>query len=130
MEFDTYTRAVELASTGDWMGATKLIYKEQPKETKYLDKYQKNFKDIARFEAKKVAVHRFKTEDFMDPGLIWNRNKTLIFYGPSGFGKTQYVKTLFKNPLLVRHIDKLKSFCPMTHDGIAGCMYYPVSLMT
>lgn len=129
MEFDTYTRAVQLASSGDWMGATRLIYKEQPKETKFLDKFELNFKKIAAFEAKAVAVHRFLPQDFISTNLRWNKMKTLIVYGPSGYGKTQYVKTLFKNPLIVSHIDKLKKFCPVTHDGIAGILHPVYSMI-
>lgn len=43
---------------------------------------------------------------------------SVILCGPTNIGKTQYAKTLFENPLLIRHIDKLKSFNPLYHGGI------------
>ena len=44
-------------------------------------------------------------------------DRSTLFCGPSGFGKTQFALAHFKNPLLVRHIDKLKNLHP-DHDGI------------
>ena len=44
--------------------------------------------------------------------------KVLILQGKPNEGKTQYAKTFFKKPLMVRHPDKLKSYDENTHDGI------------
>lgn len=41
-----------------------------------------------------------------------------ILVGPSGIGKTQFAKTLFPNPLLIRHVDKLKLYNDNYHGGI------------
>jgi len=44
-------------------------------------------------------------------------DKPVLLWGGSGFGKTQFAISHFTNPLLVRHIDKLKTLNP-DHDGI------------
>lgn len=44
--------------------------------------------------------------------------KALVLKGKPNGGKTKYAKTFFKNPLLVRHPDKLKQFDELAHDGI------------
>lgn len=50
--------------------------------------------------------------------IRWKRNKhSLWLKGPTNTGKTEYAKSLFSRPLLVRHIDDLKKLKP-THDGI------------
>lgn len=51
-----------------------------------------------------------------EPSSNWR--KCLWFKGPSGIGKTQFACSLIDNPLFVRHIDQLKSFCPASHGGI------------
>lgn len=53
------------------------------------------------------------------PGIDgWHRKlHTLWLHGPSGIGKTQYAKSLFNNPLIVRHMDQLKQLRD-TNDGI------------
>jgi Geminivirus Rep catalytic domain len=42
---------------------------------------------------------------------------TLVLLGPSGFGKTEFAKAIFANPLFVRHTEQLKNL-ELTHDGI------------
>jgi len=42
----------------------------------------------------------------------------MIFWGPSGFGKTQFALAHFKNPLFVTHLDELSRFNKAVHDGI------------
>lgn len=54
------------------------------------------------------------------PGTLaeWNRKLwTLWLLGPSGYGKTELALSLFKNALLVSHMDQLKDLRP-EHDGI------------
>jgi len=44
-------------------------------------------------------------------------DKPVLLWGGSGFGKTQFAISHFTNPLVCRHIDKLKTLNP-DHDGI------------
>jgi len=44
-------------------------------------------------------------------------SKSVLITGRSGTGKTQFALAHFKNPLLVSHVDKLKTLTP-DHDGI------------
>lgn len=97
-----YTRKAYIAK--HWDVLTKMITNhkrimreianEKPKFTK------ENFKKVP--EAEK---HDFS-------------KKVMILRGKPNKGKTQYAKTFFKKPLIVRHPDKLKSFDENTHDGI------------
>lgn len=43
---------------------------------------------------------------------------SLILWGESGIGKTQFAKALLPGALLASHIDDLRSFDPGTHNGI------------
>lgn len=62
--------------------------------------------------------HRYQPSDFECPMLTEDDKKlAILLWGPSGFGKTQYALTQFKNPLLIRHMDKLKELTPL-HDGL------------
>lgn len=47
-----------------------------------------------------------------------SKTPCLILHGLSCAGKTEYANTFFKNPITCRHIDKLKEFDPLVHDGI------------
>lgn len=51
-----------------------------------------------------------------DPEVF--NTKSLIAWGPPGIGKTQWAKAHFRCPLLVNHMDVLKSFKQGVHDGI------------
>lgn len=60
----------------------------------------------------KVTTHDFSLRH-------GNRKKQcLILQGKSNTGKTKLAKARFNKPLVVRHIDKLKKFDPLRHDGI------------
>jgi len=65
----------------------------------------------------KVPVFKCKyaLTDFNVPPL--DLSKPCFLSGLSNSGKTQYALAHFKNPLFVRHIDKLKQLGP-DHDGI------------
>jgi len=56
------------------------------------------------------------------PGASWSLDcgsfRALVLHGPTNTGKTQCALHQFDNPLLVRHLDKLREFRAGFHDGI------------
>lgn len=76
------------------------------------DRVEKNF-------AKKMAPPK-EIKTFHGPWK-WpylENIQSVALVGPSNIGKTQFAKSHFRNPLMVRHMDKLKEFDAMVHDGI------------
>jgi hypothetical protein len=73
---------------------------------------------IARLKVSETYVetrYRFKTLLSM---ARWNRTKYALWLrGPTGLGKTEYAKTLFSKPLMIRDMEDLKKLHD-THDGI------------
>lgn len=49
---------------------------------------------------------------------VGEKKRCLVLQGESNLGKTKLAKARFKKPLVVRHMDKLKVFDPLRHDGI------------
>ncbi len=64
---------------------------------------------------KSVYVSKYKLEDFNRPPLIIN--KSTLICGDTNCGKSHFAAAHFKNPLFVRHIDKLSVLSP-DNDGI------------
>lgn len=122
MLFDVEARARDLAMVGKVEEALILIGNEAPKEIKFLDRWEKNLKRWARmFNSRAKPKHKFSSDKFRAPEELeaWDSTREcLVLTGSTGTGKTQFAKSLFKNPLIVRHIDKLKVFDPWRHDGI------------
>ncbi len=59
----------------------------------------------------------YKLDSFdWDPITDWD--KSVILWGESQIGKTQFALAHFAHPLMVSHLDKLTTFDPKTHDGI------------
>lgn len=65
--------------------------------------------------------NRYKDFEVNSEIIDWLQNHmhktTLVLLGPSGFGKTEFAKSIFNNPLLVRHTEQLKNL-EHNHDGI------------
>lgn len=82
--------------------------------------YARNYRAIQHirdmFKPGKEVKYSFK--DFRIAPQQFIPNVCLVFVGPTGVGKTQYAKSHFLTPLLVRHIDDLKCFDVDVHDGI------------
>lgn len=60
--------------------------------------------------------HIYDLGMFKAPPLEWT-NKAILLWGATNTGKTQFALANFKNPLLVRHLDKLAELSP-ENDGI------------
>ncbi len=59
----------------------------------------------------------YKLESFdWDPITDWS--KSIILWGESQIGKTQFALAHFTKPLMVSHVDQLGSFDASIHDGI------------
>jgi len=64
-----------------------------------------------------IVKAKFELKDFtFKPIIDWNTSH--IFWGASGIGKTQFALAHFNKPLLVSHIDDLKTYNPEIHDGV------------
>lgn len=62
--------------------------------------------------------HEHTIDQFLIPAKEFPKDRrALHFWGPHAMGKTDYALAHFENPLLVRHVDKLKKLTP-DHDGI------------
>jgi len=82
--------------------------------------------DFLRFgESMERNLKRSKSETFVPTheiasfnrvGLVFER-KAVLLWGPSNTGKTSYALAHFKKPLLVSHVDVLKTLSP-DNDGI------------
>lgn len=119
MKFNIFQCAKELAKTGKWKEALIYVLEKAPQEIKYLEKWEHNFKAVAKLFTQKTQKTLYNKEDFVNCQHIKHRpGRCMVISGKSGWGKTQYAKTLFNNPLIVRHIDKLKRFNEIEHDGI------------
>ena len=59
----------------------------------------------------------YGTDEFTIP-LIEDWSKSLLFWGESGIGKTQFALAHFKRPLFVSQLDELARFDRRVHDGI------------
>ena len=83
-------------------------------------KYPAAAKDAIGVYSNRGAKKKYGPEDFNELPPSWETLTTtsVILIGPPGIGKTQWAKTWFQNPLLVRHIDTLHRFQEGTHDGI------------
>lgn len=94
-------------------GATKRqIFEEHP--SSYL-RYRSNILKTCE-DFKPPYESQYQLVDFDIPSL--DLSLPHLLYGPTGTGKTQYALAHFAHPLLVRHLDTLRSFEPGVHDGI------------
>lgn len=76
---------------------------------------------------------RYTLEQFCHPPLTFPLNKVTLVYGPTGTGKTSFVKAHFKNPLFIRHVDLLRNYRPFTFDAIIfddySCAHCPFTFV-
>lgn len=95
----------------------EILCAKRPRE--YLLNYDKLFSTLKRLKPVAAPV-LFDFKDFntelLDETTL--HEKAVLFYGPTGIGKTRFALAHFQKPLLVRHLDELKKFSPGYHDGI------------
>lgn len=74
------------------------------------------FHKLVQRRKRTKAIKEFVPDDFRFPKP--DNLRVMFIYGPKGSGKTEWAKTWFENPLVVRTIDELKAFEENFHDGI------------
>jgi len=72
---------------------------------------------VKRVLQRKKMVKEFTLEDFpkWEPIVEWDRS--VILWGESGIGKTEFAKAHFENALIITRVGDLKELCE-EHDGI------------
>jgi len=82
--------------------------------------YARNYRAIQHIRDmhKPPCLVKYTFKDFKAPPQKFPTNKCLVFIGPTQIGKTQFAKSHFNTPLMVRHKDDLKLFDADIHDGI------------
>lgn len=111
----TNTLFQQALEQGSFKAAMKYI--EENDITTYIYHYKKLF---AFFENKFAEgdKSKFKPEDFVRPLYNIPIHKTLVFIGPTGFGKTQFALAHFNNPLRVTNKQDWIRFREGYTDGI------------
>lgn len=61
---------------------------------------------------------KYDITKFIEPKKMFEKNKTLLFVGPTGIGKTQFALAHFAAPVLIRCQQDWNKFNKNTHDGI------------
>lgn len=109
-----YDNVVQLAEEGKLSEA----YKALPNRDKVLHGSQVRI-NLEQMTTEIIPINEEYTFHPI-PGIDrWNRTHFAAWInGETNTGKTEYAKTLFKNPHLISHIDQLKQFKAGIHDGI------------
>jgi len=82
-------------------------------------RYSKGILEYKKQVAEPEEHKSFEMSSFPWPELDAQLfNKSVVLYGPAGIGKTEFARAHFKNPLEVTHVDDLKKFDAIEHDGI------------
>lgn len=80
------------------------------------DRIRSNLSSLATHDAPEHKEYIFRPIPRIEE---WQKDQHACWIlGPSGTGKTEYAKSMFDHPLVVRHIDALKNFKPGHHDVI------------
>ena len=100
---------------GSFKAAMKFIEKEDL--TTFIYQYKKifNFFENKFANGDKTA---YAEEDFLRPFYTFPPDKTLVFVGPTGFGKTQFALSHFLHPLRVTNKQDWNRFREGITDGI------------
>lgn len=105
----TYSEALDAPTVRDGI---RIIKEKRPRDfCLHGEAIERNLKNARRSN----YVHAYAMEDFsIGPQPL---TKSVLICGPSNTGKTHYACAYFVNPLVVSHMDTLRSLSP-DHDGI------------
>ena len=119
---------IKLAKEGRIAEALDVLERERPKAyMKSRSAYEKSFRDISMVS--RGAIKRFDMSQYILPvGLeeslkaAIEGRKTIYLTGPSGTGKSQFIKTFLDDqgfrPLIINNVDSLSKFKENLYDSI------------
>lgn len=83
-------------------------------------RYRSSFQAYRALKQRPSVTPSFEISTFPQTwsSLTLDWTKTLIFWGDSGIGKTEFACALLPGALMVSHMDDLKHFDPEYHSGI------------
>lgn len=106
----TYAEVIQASTPKEGL---EILKAKRPRD--YVMHYDTIERHLKRQKVEK-RVRKYNADDFNHPLLTFE--KSILLCGPTGYGKTQFALAHFENPLLVRQIDRLKTFDAAVHDGI------------
>jgi len=89
--------------------ALSVIQQHNPKEY-VLHRSQIHNNLQAHFHVTPIYKPRYSLDMFCHPPLHFSDQHATLVWGDTNLGKTAFVKAHFKNPLFIRHMDRLKEF--------------------
>lgn len=122
-----YSKVLEMSTYGE---AVELLRELEPAD--YV-KFHSSVTGALKKHFTRTKVFIRPAETFTVPLIPADKLKrfAVVITGISGAGKTAYAKAHFKAPLVCSHIDDLKRFDPIEHDGIVfddmSFAHWPVS---
>ncbi len=84
--------------------------------TNIMIRYHKGIQECVHKLQPRIEIGKYKLTDFQWPEILFDE-KSIIIWGETGIGKTQFALSHFMRPLFISHIDGLRQFTRM-HDGI------------
>ena len=105
----------DMADAPNQKAAMEILLAEDPEG---FFRYGQTIRNNLAYHMAPVYQHDYNLDDFNHPKLFFPQDKCILIYGDTNLGKTKFILAHFKNPLVVRHKDKLKKFKPEVHDAI------------
>lgn len=121
IEFEITRDVIDIARKGNIKQAFNNLVEHMPMEV--IQRGSKLVENLNILKSQSL-VKPYVRDDFHDNFhvMLWERKyktkKALWIHGPTNTGKTEYAKTLFDKPLLVRHMDQLRGINTHFYDGI------------
>lgn len=121
MDFEIPKQIIDKAKSGAIKEAFNMVAEHYPMEI--IRGGSKIVENLATLTLQ-VADTTYQRDQFYElQGVLhweskYKQKKSLWIHGPTNLGKTEYAKSLFQKPLLVRHTDQLKSIGSQDYDGL------------